>query len=157
MFFEPVVLEGAWGGERGDFGEADGGAEGSGFDEVVAGVEEEAGEASGSGGGLGGGEEGSAASAAAVLGDDEDAGELSIGVEAEAAGGSALGAEDEEGGEAGARELLEREVDLLLGGLSLEVADGELGEVRAEQDDGVWAVDGLFSDGPHGGQATVIG
>ena len=35
-------------------------------------------------------------------------------------------------------------------GLAVEVADGELGEVLAEQRDGVGAVDGLFADGPHG-------
>ncbi len=95
-----MVLEGARGVERGDFGEAAAGVEGAGFDEVVARVEEEVGQALGAGGGFGGGEEGAATSTAAELREDEEAGQLARGVEAEVARGDAVGAQDEEGSEA---------------------------------------------------------
>jgi len=147
-----VVLELGWGG-RGwrDLGEAAGGVEGAGFDEVGAGVEEEAGEALGAGPGLGGGEEDSASAAAAVFGGDVEAGEFTRGVDAEVAGGDAGGAQDEEDAEAVGGELLEREVDLGFVGLAVEVADGELGEVLADQRVDVGSFGGFGRDGPHGG------
>ena len=80
---------------------------------------------------LGGGEQGAGAACATKLRGDVDAGELARRVQAEAAGGYYAGAQDEEEREAGARELVEGLVDLLLGRLPVEVADSELGEVVA--------------------------
>ena len=94
---------------------------------------------------------GAASAHPAVLGGDEDAGELAGRVQAEAAGGDAVAvAQDEEGGEPVGRELLERQVDLGLVGGAAEVADGELGEVLARERDRVGAVGRLGADGPHG-------
>src|SRR3954469_11354754 len=93
--FEPVILKLARCGRGcGDFGEAAGGIEGAGFDEVVARVEEEAGEALGPAPGLRGGEQGLAAAAPAVFRGDVEAGELAGRVDAEVARGDAVGAQD---------------------------------------------------------------
>jgi hypothetical protein len=67
-------------------------------------------------------------------------------VQTKAAGGYFVGSEDEEEREAGARELVEGLVDLLLGRLAVEVSDGQLGEVVAQQGNGVSAVDGFGAD-----------
>ena len=151
VLLEPVVLELAWRGEGRDLGEAAGGVERAGFDQVVAGVEEEAGEALLARPRLRGGDQDAASTEAAVLRQDEDAGELTRRVHAQATGGlGGGGAQDEEGSQAGARELLERQVDLLLVGGPAEVPHGELGEVLAQQLDGIAALDRFGADGPHG-------
>ena len=63
--------------------------------------------------------------------DDVHAGELARRVQAETAGGYFAGAQDEEQRQAGARELPEGLVDLLLGRVAMEVADSQIGEVVA--------------------------
>src|SRR4051794_22306850 len=74
-FFEPVVLELVRVLAAGrDLGEAAGDVEGTGLDQVGAGVEEKAREVGVAGPVLGGGEEGSASAATAVLGGDVEAG-----------------------------------------------------------------------------------
>ena len=62
---------------------------------------------------------------------DVHAGELAGRVEADAASGCAVGAQQQKEREAGARELVEGLVDLLLGRLAVEVADCALREVVA--------------------------
>ena len=67
------------------------------------------------------------------------------------AGGDAVGAQHEEGAEAVGGELLEGEVDLVLVGRALEVADRELREVLTDQGRDVGYIRGFVVDGPHGG------
>ena len=65
-------------------------------------------------------------------------------------------AQHEERGEPFRRELLERELDLLVGRRAPEVAHGQLGEVVAQERDRLEAVGSFGAHGPHRANTRVI-